>query len=479
MRARLASALVAAACTLAAAVPSLAAAAAPSPAAAAAAEGARAPVRIAPLPGGFAEPRIAVAPDGRQWLATTDPTTGTAGVWSSRDGGRSWRATPSPLPGQSSVSGDVELAVTRTGRVIVSELDSSGGFVTGYTDNRGETWTTSTGTRLPDADRPWLAVGPDDRVTHQPRVYLLLHNLFSGSAHHEMLVLTSVDGGASFGAPVPIAPPGSQAFLDLQCADSGAPSALVADPVTGGVLAVFGTRTSALGGCGASATGTFEINVVGETRIWAARSPDGSLGSWTDTLAFDGGTHTVSASFETAALDRAGTAYIAFAETAQPYPSFARAAVRYVSARRGATSWSPARTVAPGSPVGTYDPTIVAGAPGRLAIAYFAGHGSGTAPRWDLELADVTGADGPAPRVRRTVLDRRPAYGRSADEMGGSCAGGPLAGLQNGFLCHRAPDNFGAALTRDCHLAVAYPMSREAGGPDGTWALQVAGRRWC
>ncbi|MDP9101479.1 MAG: glycoside hydrolase [Actinomycetota bacterium] len=439
-------------------------------------------VKVADLPGGFAEPRIAVAPDGRRWLATTDPATGTAGVWSSRDAGRTWRRTKAPLPGQTSVSGDVELVVTHTGRVIVSELDSRGGFVTGFTDDGGETWTASTGTGIPDADRPWLAVGPDDSATHQPRVYLLMHNLFSGAAHHEMAVLTSTDGGASFGPPVPIAPPGTQAFLDLQCADSGAPSALLADPVTGGLLAVFGTRTSAAGGCGASLTGTFEINVVGETRIWVARSPDGSLGSWTDTLAYDGGTHTVSSSFETAALDRAGTAYVTFAETALPYPSFARASVRLVSSRRGSGSWTPARTIVPGGAVGTYDPTVVAGAPGTVAIAYFAGHPAGSgAPRWDLELASVTAADASQPRVSTTVLDPRPAYRRSADQMGGSCASGPLVGVQNGFVCHRAPDNFGAALTRACTLTVTYPMSSEAGvgSAAGTWVLNRPGQRYC
>src|SRR5207302_199328 len=71
-----------------------------------------------------------------------------------------------------------------------------------------------------------FAVGPDDPATHKPRVYFLYHNLASGEAQHEMWVATSTDGGASFGVPVPIAPPGSDAYFDLQCADSGGPSAI-------------------------------------------------------------------------------------------------------------------------------------------------------------------------------------------------------------------------------------------------------------
>src|SRR5207253_3163196 len=88
----------------------------------------------------------------------------------------------------------------------------------------GATWTASSGATLADQDRPWLATGPGNRV------YLLFHNLASGGVEHEMFVSTSTDGGATFAPPVPIAPPGSAAYLDLQCADSGAPSAQTANP---------------------------------------------------------------------------------------------------------------------------------------------------------------------------------------------------------------------------------------------------------
>src|SRR5947208_13757283 len=154
-----------------------------------------------------------------------------------------------------------------------------------------------------------MAVGRDDPVTHKPRVYLLFHNLASGVGQHNMFVATSNDGGASFGPPVPLTLPGSQAYLDLQCSDSGAPSSLNVSPRTDRVFAVWGTRTSVAGGCGASVFGTPAANVVGETRIWVATSTDGSAGSWTDTLAADAGDKTVSASFEPAAIDRAGILY--------------------------------------------------------------------------------------------------------------------------------------------------------------------------
>src|SRR5256885_5161355 len=47
------------------------------------------------------------------------------------------------------------------------------------------------GSELADTDRQWLATGPGNRV------YLLFHNLASGTVSHNMFVQTSTDGGAS------------------------------------------------------------------------------------------------------------------------------------------------------------------------------------------------------------------------------------------------------------------------------------------
>jgi hypothetical protein len=437
------------------------------------------PVKLAGLTSGFTEPRLAFGPDGTGWVITNDPGTGDAIVLLSTDGGVSWHRTPTEFPGQQQATPDTDIAVTRTGRVIATELDGAGvSFVTAYSDDRGRTWTPVQGTSIADTDRPWLAVGPDDASTRQPRVYLFWHNLVSGVAQHLMNVQTSTDGGASFGAPVPVALPGSQAYLDLQCADSGAPSSLTVDPRSGRVYAVFGTRTSALGGCGASATGQPEANVVGETRVWVASSPDGSLGSWTDSLAADAGDKVVSASFETSAVDRGGNLYVAYAQTRRPYPDFSQADVRYVHAAAGGTRWSAPVVVAPGDPVGHYDPTLTAGDRGRIAIAYYEGAPrSGRPPVWAVRYATVEGADGSRPQIAYGVVDPRPAYAQSADDMGGACSSGPLAGLENGFLCNRAADDWAVGLDSQCRLTVVYPMSVNpaAGAAPGTWVAVQRG----
>jgi hypothetical protein len=313
-------------------------------------------------------------------------------------------------------------------------------------------------------------------------MYLLFHNLASGLAQHEMFVATSKDGGATFDPPVPIAMPGEQAYLDLQCADSGAPSALVVGK-GGRIYAVYGTRTSAVGGCGASVTGTPEANVVGETRVWVATSPDGSVGSWENHLAADAGDKTVSASFEPAAVDRTGRLYVAYAETANPYPDFAGATVKYVHAGSDAKDWSQPQVVAPAGQVGHYDPSIVAGDAGELALAYYEGvPRAGADPVWFVRAARVSGAAGAAPKVVEAPVSDIPAYAQSPNAMGGSCAQGPLAGLENGLACDRASDDWGIALDPQCLLTVSFPtVANDAPGSDaGTFvSTQTSGSRAC
>jgi hypothetical protein len=422
------------------------------------------------------EPRIVIAPNGTRYVITNAGDSGEAAVYSSPDG-KTWRRTAT-IPGQSSATIDTEIAIASSGRLVATELDDAGiNFVTAYSDDGGATWKQSSGVTTADQDRPWMAAGPDNRI------YLLYHNLVTGIAQHEMFVATSTDGGASFGPPVPIAMPGEQAYLDLQCADSGAPSALVVGK-NGRIYAVYGTRTSPGGGCGASATGTPEANVVGETRIWVATSPDGSAGSWENHLAADAGDKTVSASFEPAAVDRAGDVYVAYAETAHPYPDFSGAAVKYVSAGPDAAKWSGPRVVAPAGQVGHYDPSIVAGDDGELALAYYEGvpRGGGADPAWFVRSARVSRARSGSPQIVDAQVSGIPAYAQSPNAMGGSCSSGPLSGLENGFLCDRATDDWGIALDSQCFLTVTFPtVKNDAPGSDpGTFvSTQTGGARAC
>src|SRR5207248_439448 len=110
--------------------------------------------------------------------------------------------------GQNSATTDVDIvtltAGKHAGRFVATELDDVGiNFRTSYSDDRGRTWVASTGlgaftgTGYADTDRPWLATGgPVDPATGEQDVYLLFHNLASGTANHNMFVAKSTDGGA-------------------------------------------------------------------------------------------------------------------------------------------------------------------------------------------------------------------------------------------------------------------------------------------
>ena len=243
-----------------------------------------APLRLPGAAGGT-EPQVTTAPDGARYLITgantTDSSKSSLLIYRSPAGSNKWTPTPGQMVGTRVPGPDVDVVVASTGRIVALEEDSAAlSLVINYSDDRGRTWNQSSGLeQLADQDRPWLAAGPHGLV------YLLFHNGFSSNATHNMYVATSTDGGASFGAPVPITLPGTAAWADLQCADSGGPSALLANKRTGRLYAIWGTRHGPLGGCGVQPPTPFTL--VPANRIWVATSADAAAGSWSTSLAVD------------------------------------------------------------------------------------------------------------------------------------------------------------------------------------------------
>lgn len=425
-------------------------------------------------PGGF-EPRIAIGPDGTHWLSTQDiNATGTANilgggdqvVYSSPDG-LTWTRTPSD-PQVNNPCCDNEAAVSPTGRVFTSIIDTTTLNINiQYSDDRGKTWTQSVGNSFADQDREWLAVGTKDPVTGMNDVYMLWHNLASGAADHEMMVSTSRDNGATFGPPVPISVPGSQAWLDLQCADSGGPSNIFTNPKTGQVYAVFGTRSSVLGGCGASVTGPFEINIVAATRTWVATSSDQGT-TWTDSLAVDD-TPTgqiVGMQVNAGTVDDQGNVYVVYPESQKAYPDYDGAAVEYRKAPADLSKWSAPVTISgPGLP-GHILTHIAAGDPDHLAFFYLTGQGSGANALWYPTVAETQ--DGGATFVEQQV-STVPAWKGSATQLMGVCNPfgsqvsqlGVLDGAANGLVCGRSSDVYGQAVDSFCN-----PTFTWAGDPN-------------
>lgn len=433
-----------------------------------------------PQASGTSEPRATVTPDGTRYI-TTNVDNGNETVYKSADG-LSFAQTSGQPGNQTSPTTDVDVvnATMPDGktRIITSELDFGGiNFRTAYSDDGGATWTDSSGTEYADTDRQWFAVGPNDPSTGMPRVYLLFHNLLSGTVQHNMFVATSTDGGASFGPPVPITAPPSQAYLDLQCADSGGPSNIFTDS-KGNVYAVFGTRSSPVGGCAAQPT---EVNVVAANRVWVVEAPAASTTvptGWTAHLAVDHSPdlHIVGMQLAPGAVDSAGNVYVAYPESPQAYPDYDGAAIEVVHANAGdLDQWSAPSVVAPFGGAGNVLPLIAAGDPGRVAVSWYQGQAvAAGSPQWFPMAAVSTNALSASPSWSTTQLSDVVVEKGTASELMGACMQGQQATL-NGFTCGRSTDVNGIAVDPTGQVLLTWPAQAGIKATDGTYASQQTG----
>lgn len=422
---------------------------------------------------GFSEPRVTVTPDGNRYI-DTNASSGAETIYRSPDATH-WTKT-STQPKQVAATTDVDIVSTRTGRLIASELDDAGiNFQTSYSDDKGATWTVSAGHTFADTDRQWFTVGPDDPTTHEPRVYLLFHNLASGLLTHNMFVATSIDGGATFLPPVPVAAPPQQDWLDLQCADSGGPSNIFYDKKTDRVFVVFGTRSSPAGGCAAQPT---EINVVAANRVWvvgASATATEIPTSWTPHLAVnDTGVNgapskIVGMQLAPATSDSQGNVYVAYPESIKDYPDYDGAAIKVVHASAAnLDKWSKPSVVAPAGGAGNVLPHIVAGLPGRVDVVYYHGSGSAKRPIWHAVAAQSLDQLSANPhwstqQLGTTVVEPQ----QSSSQLMGACLSGQEATL-NGFACGRSADVFGIATDKCGNLITTWPAQANLQS-DGTY----------
>jgi hypothetical protein len=440
-----------------------------------------APVRVQAATG-FTEPRIVTAPDGTL-VAIVNGGSVTPAHVAMRHPGRQWTSS-SPFPGQQVQTADLDVAVTGSGRIVATELDAAGfGARIAYTDDFGAHWTPSVTASDVDVDRPWLGAGPGRHI------FLLFHNLLTGLATQNMFVETSSDDGATFGPPVPVTVPGTQAFLDLQCADASGPSSIVVDQRTGRLSVSWATRTStAGGGCGASVVpGPVQVSLVASTRIWVATSADATAGSWSSTLAVDDSRtgQIVAMQFAPLALDAAGTLYLVSQESPNVYPDYNGAALQYRWSGDSGASWSPPKTIVAAGGAGTVIPEVVAGSPGRLSIAYLAGVVSAAAdPTWIPTVAvigDATSAHATVDIAPITTLSTAKMTASRMMGAGPGCGSGPAGGVLNGFglVCSKAQDDFGITRAGACGVAVVWSADTSTDHPGDYVSEQLAGPGLC
>src|SRR3954470_2630603 len=445
-------------------------------------------VRLGGIDGSGTEPRVTVAPDDTRYAITSASRARAAGalVFQSTDGGQTWQQTPGrPVQRQASI--DVDIVAMDTGRLLASELDYAGlNFPSSISDDRGKTWTETSGsTELADQDRQWFAVDKNRDGDKKPTVYLLYHNLGSGFANHNMWVSRSDDGGETFGPPVPTTQPGDDAYADLQCADSGGPSNIQVNPRTGRIYVFFTTRAGENGGAdfGGCAAQPIEFNIVNATRVWVASSADGSPGSWQKSKAVDdsGSGQIVSMQLAYGALDTNGGVYVAYPESPGQYPELSGAAVklRFQDPDKDGLladdKWSRPVTLVPPGPAnpkagGTNLVHLVAGDPGKVAVAYYKGVPVSGQPKpiWYTHLLYSLDVRSSSPTVVDQQVSDVPTHRWTASEMMGLCTdpNDPTAGIQNGVNCDRSTDVWGIALDQSCRLSITWPTAGK--GQKGT-----------
>lgn len=420
------------------------------------------------------EPRVAVGPQGDRYVVGSADVRGSAPftlpgplspsdccfavVFHAAPNSNTWSPTRGLMAGQApnaTASNDVDLIVTPTGRLIGTMLDSFNGIHTSYSDDGGARWTEVVAGLGPDTDRPWLAYGPADPSTHEPTVYLLFHNGYSGAASHNEYVQKSVDNGASFGPPVPVTLPGDPAYSDLQCLDSGGPSGIAVNQSNGRVYISFGTQSAAVGGGCAAQGASPHLNVVPPSRVWVATSSSDTLGSWHTSLAVDRPGTVVGMQFAPPAVDAAGTVYVVYPHSRSTKDLVA--SVEYVHATADLTDWSKPVTVATAG-AGHLLTHIVAGRSGRVAFAYLS---AVSTPRgatvWYPTLAETFNATAAHPALTESRIATIPSYEGSPARLLGECNATPAGSATDGFLCDRAADDFGIARDALGRVIVTWP----------------------
>jgi hypothetical protein len=178
------------------------------------------------------------------------------------------------------------------------------------------------------------------------------------------------------------------------------------------------------------------------------------------------------------AVDTAGNVYVSYPESINDYPDYDGAAIKVVHASRSDLDhWSAPSVVAPPGGPGNVLPHIVAGAPGKVDVAWFHGVEQKNAkPDWFSYAAQSLDALSAHPHWTTTKLsDVVTEHDQTASDLMGACLQGTEATL-NGFYCSRSTDVNGIALDSCGSLLVVWPaqaglktdatyVSRQTAGP--------------
>lgn len=338
-------------------------------------------VVVPPLKAEMGEPRLAVGPDGSVALSAhlqgvncetgMRSVEGRLCVWLSRDGRRFTLAGGEPT-GQQGVDVDIAL-LPQSNTMVISNMTNVGAgtgvggtTVSRSTDN-GRSWEAAVAANYSAFnDRPWLLVDSEQNLL------LTWADLGTGA----ILAARSSDGGATFGAPIPVLLPPTQAFASM----NGTP---FKDHARNELVIPIGSGTAPSCPIFSGVSGCLDT-------VTFARSSDGGA-TWrrAETLRLPTGTGTTSVI--TAAADAAGREFLAVGTVAGFSGVGAGTGESRVLLYTSAGQGEPFRMQQLSRPTtSAMVPTVSAGPAGTVAVSWYSTPfpDGGSVPRpWRLMVA--------------------------------------------------------------------------------------------
>lgn len=378
------------------------------------------------------EPSVAVAADGTIYVSAPSlvmdtifgapggPTKTHSVVWVSHDHGATFARTGDVVNGQNadySGGGDSDIAVDAAGRVYMADLGAGVPVITSL--DSGKTWNlTPNAASGNTTDREWIVGGKAGEA-------FLAYENSSAEGGQYLEFTNSSDGGATWRTPATWVAPlhFPESYHGPIQLDQERRILYVPFSLRGGMA----MAVSHDGGL------TFEVQTVA---TGLAERPGMLL--------------------PTAGVDRAGNVYVAWSEEGQ-----AGWSIYYAWAPPGGGNWSKPHAVTPGGD--NVMPALVAGADGRIAIAFYQSAlyvGPPDGPQasgaiWNLVVAHTLDAKAAMPEFHEdTVMTR--AHVGSICSFGSFCFLGPAVGRPDKLADRSLGDFFKAALTPDGKLVVAF-----------------------
>ena len=386
------------------------------------------------------EPSVAIAPDGSVYESQIwGFTTTQSFLQRSLDGGDTFN-TLSLAPGQGKLDectggGDSSIATgTYPGDIWMIDLGVLPEVPARVSNNHGNSWSSSCLANFADgvnffADRQWLSTDLKNRKM------IYLYRDTEGTTG-EFIKAADLPTGPGTAGSAQID------FRSLCLNAQGVAAACVRDTSTGGPPVTDNTPTSP--GYGTTYMPQAISGGVNVVRI----RPDDATKKVDETPKIP----TSVTLFPVAAVDRAGTVYLAWTDA-----STGQFDVHYTYSTDQGQTWAPARIVnSPDTNVATtVMPAIVAGDDGKIDIAYYgssdtADPTSNNGP-WFLDMDQIFGANTADPVQTHVVMSDRPVHNATVCLSGLACATkpGPAGDRQLG-------DFFSMALDKDGRAVITY-----------------------